>query len=479
MKRILIIMLIVLLASCNSITEMSLPETDANKSKSSLEEYDITEPVDFFSQIDYSSWVQIGNPQDRFKACEVPEETLNRMTTDALAESVLRFPMNYLTFAYDNPFTGMDIIFENSGLHRCLLKRKDAKTVLINKLYRSYDGLVRKDELDEGEFILSLVDELSLEYLIASDYFSGPLGEDDFNLLKEAVNDKYMWRRKHSDVYSIFSFKPLWYINENRALGIEGCGPMETKSYSTLSTTTLKTTFNQTIIGEIHSEMTAGEVELLLNYYSDTFPNAIVRGSSTSKYNGNSYAWYNSSIYNGVWIPDSYGGDFQISRYWTNDEYVECSVAEAEKAYYIGENGLSESSVVLPNGNFMTKWGAGPLMEHAPGYSPYDANNLIYFKKRTSPMYTLSLSGPNPVYKDEINRYTFTAKYPQMSYELEIAYMDSLEGSEGTYTLTMLGNNYFSLECHQLGLYKVSVYASHNGNRLAYGYINLICIGND
>lgn len=441
---------------------------------------DITGPITYLAETDFDAWVAIPGILDRFAACDVPEETIERMTTEAIVESVLRFPLNYLVPVYNDPYDAVSMVYDNSSLHRALFKREDAVPVLVRKFALTCDDLSGRHPEGENIITLPYMDEIFFEYLLASEYFpSDFLKEEDFEILRRAVENKNHWRMEHPDTYSVHSLIPLWEINENRALGIADCGTLSTKSNNAISTVALKTPYSQTIIGEMRSEMTASEVQDQLNNYTALYPDAIVRGASTALYNGNSYTWYQSSLLNNVWIPNYYGGNLQIARYWTDDEYVECSADSAEKAYYVngGQNMEPTSSIVIPSGKFLTKWGNGPLMEHDYDYGPYDHTNIKYFKKRTSPAFSLTVTGPTPVYKEDSNLYYFNCKYPDMTYEVEVAFMDNLSISPGTYDLTMTGGNMFKLVCHEYGLYKVSVYASLGGEVKAYGYLNVISIG--
>lgn len=73
------------------------------------------DPVVFLSEVETNFWAQTVSLDDRFKAFEVPASRLRMMTTEALAKSVLNYPLNYLVFAYDQK-EAVDLIINNRGI---------------------------------------------------------------------------------------------------------------------------------------------------------------------------------------------------------------------------------------------------------------------------------------------------------------------------------------------------------------------------
>lgn len=107
-------------------------------------------------------------------------------------------------------------------------------------------------------------------------------------------------------------------------------------------------------------------------YYRKTFPNATFLSKSTVTYNCHSYAW-NLSDGGGTvcWINATTSSkEPNIEKYWTNDYYSATVEEKAKKIHYCMSDHSAVVSTTVP-GMYESKWGAGPLMRHAPNYGPY------------------------------------------------------------------------------------------------------------
>lgn len=119
------------------------------------------------------------------------------------------------------------------------------------------------------------------------------------------------------------------------------------------------------------------------------YPNATMIGTATQTYNCHSYAWNMVEGGPTCWINatvDDDNGNYTVnnnlSKYWAgNCAYMEVSESSANKIFYHN----SDHSAIFKLGDrskYVSKWGSGPLMEHAPGYGPYyDMVNRTYFLK--------------------------------------------------------------------------------------------------
>ena len=97
--------------------------------------------------------------------------------------------------------------------------------------------------------------------------------------------------------------------------------------------------------------------------YTNNFPNAFLLDSSIHTYNCHGYAW---SMMEGdqTCVIDTPG------MFWVDYSYVETNEANASKIYY--PKGDRDHSAVKSSvsGYYESKWAAGPLMRHPPGYGP-------------------------------------------------------------------------------------------------------------
>lgn len=103
-----------------------------------------------------------------------PEETLNRMTDEALAQAVADFPLLTDVEVAHSTAYGVEWLAKNSDAYRELLTRSDAKNVLIEQIKKLYDisnmenyikAIVLKDVVLNERSFQKILTEQEIEYL--------------------------------------------------------------------------------------------------------------------------------------------------------------------------------------------------------------------------------------------------------------------------------------------------------------------------
>lgn len=434
------------------------------------------EPLTFLLSRDSSAWTSIGSLQGRFDACTVPQQILDNMTTEAIVESVINYPLNYLVLFYNDPMDAVNLIFEKSTLHQELASRTEATSELIGLFSETYVKMGEKTLLTDDSKQLSYTDEMFLEYMISLDCFSKNLDEKTAALLCDAVGTKAQERLAKPETYSISSLEPLMAIDKAASLNMLRYA---TKGGEIIASITILTPLGKEIEGLIINEITDQEKSTATQIAVANYPNAVVLGPSTALYNCHSYAWHNDSTNNTVWINSTkfFSGDFQLDKYWTLDAFIECEEGNACRVYY--PNG-DHSAIRLTNGKYVSKWGMGPLMEHDKTYAPYNSSDLRFFKVRTGYVYTLTINGDTTVGLNETNHFyeVSSASNLDLVYEWVVKYMDADEPKpfelipNGTHE----SNYSYRLVCKDYGLFKIHVYGNYMGQTIAYGQLNVVAI---
>lgn len=428
----------------------------------------IDEPFVFLTETDFYKWSHIDGLEKRFKACDIPDSQLRMMTTAALVNSILHYPLNYLIFAYDDPFQAIDLIMEHSSLHKELVRRQDAAKVILN----SFQGTVVSFEetaVSKDYTTLSYIDEMFLEYFIASDSIKGFSSQDNQQDLKKIVERKLEERAK-DESYSLNSLEPLIRINKKKNLEIKYSYTLEYQV--PLRSSVIHTFFGKSLNGDSNSEYSSSEITAITNYYVSNYPDASLISPASNLYNCHSYAWHNSSTTNNVWINAYYQGAFQLERYWIDDLYFSCNESSAEKVhYYLSDH----SAIILSTGNYISKWGSGPLMEHAPNYGPYaNMSYRNYYYIRTNPLDVISITGNTVIYPNEPNNYMRgTLVHGTLNYAWSVNYWND---STTPYNLQQLVPDEYQLTCYDYGVFTIRVDGYYNGNNVAYGELDVNCI---
>jgi len=104
-------------------------------------------------------------PTERRDACQIPVETLKKMTTQAVIQAILDHPMQMDIFLYNRFIQGFNAVYKDNNALAELVKRGDASELLLAKLVESF--------LDPNYPLLSFK-VIVLEF-VASQYLKGDL----------------------------------------------------------------------------------------------------------------------------------------------------------------------------------------------------------------------------------------------------------------------------------------------------------------
>ncbi len=474
MKRLITLLsaMSFLLISCqqNLTPDCLEPATTAGKVMTkSLSTRKVTpdDPIIFLPSVDMKAWTDIESLEDRFAACEVPSSRLRVMTTEALVKSMMSYPLNFMVCAYDDPKDAIDLIIQYSPLHQEFLSRSDAAEVFVD-FYAgaNLDMSLEKSDFDGNYTSLSYANAMFMDHFIASGLMTG-LGKASVRQkLTEAVSKKLQERLQEPETFSAYSIKPLMDINAAESLGIN----VAADEFSVRDDNRLPLPRNTVIRYEENIEASSAELNALTQMYTSNYPNAIVRGPSTMKYNSHSYAWYQSSTDNIKIVPRYYGGEYQLPNFWKSDGIFQSSNASSAKIAYYPDSG--HSAVYVSPNTCVSKWGYGPLMEHAPSYCPFLVTNAQYFVPRKEA--NVIITGNNPVALNQSNDYTISNEEANVEYNMAVRFMDA--PSPTPFVITQVSNTRYRLICQDYGYFKIEYYGEYNGYRIDGTSFTVICM---
>ena len=475
MKRyFLFTIMSVLLISCQqSLTpdqsDLAVPKNEVMTRALSTGKVGPDDPVVFLPAVDLKAWTNIGPLEDRFAACEVPASRLRNMTTEALVKSMMSYPLNFMVCAYDNPKDAIDLIIQYSPLHQEFLSRSDAAEVFVD-FYAgaNLDMSLEKSDFDGNYTSLSYANAMFMDHFIASGLMTG-LGKASVRQkLTEAVSKKLQERLQDSETFSIYSIRPLVNINVAESLGIN----VVADDTSARSGNTLLLPRNTVIYYTENIEASSAELNALTQMYTSNYPNAIVRGPSTMKYNSHSYAWYQSSTDNDKIIPSFYNGNFQLDEFWKSGGlFSSCGDNTSAKIVYYSDG--DHSAAKVSDNTYVSKWGYGPLMEHAPSYCPYIVTNMQYFLPRMNSG-TRPISGNTPVALNQANDYTISGFGEGFDYRCTVLFMDA--PSPTPFELQQVSSNKYRLVCQDYGYFNMKYEGYYNDYCFERNTYAIICM---
>ena len=339
----------------------------------------------FPAEKDFKAWVDIVTLEDRLAACEVPENLLHSMTTDALVRTVLNYPLNFIYSAYNDPTVAVDIIVKNSPLHQELFNRGDAAETLLRYFDQSCISKGRVESMiNPGETSLTYGNEMFFDYLLASRLDSGLFSERDKESLRAIARRKLAERQADAETFSEVSLAPLRMIANDSSEGAQ------TRTYTFWY---WYTPFGYKFNVEERTEMTRTEIWYSTWYYTNNYiTDAGMHAMASNCYNGNGYAWMindptagspNVATTSNSWLEDgttSGNSGNLLYKLWQNGFYEDTSVlSDAIVIYYPSAD---HAAIPYNNDYYISKWGDGPLMEHALNYCPYPSNDRVNYKIR-------------------------------------------------------------------------------------------------
>jgi len=153
-------------------------------------------------------WATLSGLPGMIEACQIPDKTLERLTTSALIDSVLDYPLMLNIWAFNSPQQGFDSVSSYFNGFAEMFNRPDIGNELISRYQRYDPAAVSKDwsMIRQGQYTIKLGE---IEIILAQKEFIGKLTEKEKRaLLTEALN-KYD-AKLHSDLYGPLSDSSLW-----------------------------------------------------------------------------------------------------------------------------------------------------------------------------------------------------------------------------------------------------------------------------
>lgn len=139
-------------------------------------------------------WKKLETLQSKIAACEIPKETLHRMSTESLIEAVLYYPLLSNMYAYDSIEEGFDAVLQYCDALQELQRRDDAADALAARYKNTYsnqnaDVLASSAELMHMTYIQMQkhTEKRKIQTLLLIEPFFNQLDEADKLYLCESI----------------------------------------------------------------------------------------------------------------------------------------------------------------------------------------------------------------------------------------------------------------------------------------------------
>ena len=355
---------------------------------------------------------------EKLRLCQIDENELAAMSTEELVKACFDFPLAYDIFLNNDEMYATKYYIEHfNGLSE-LLSRGDAIPEMI-LFYVSLDSDRNAPSMREAYY----------DRLLTCKSFRDKMTNEEKNELLKIVSSRY--ERLFAGRSTVLSTARKKDLETSLRNGLEPC-PNEPNGITqpNFSQTTDHTPFGQTVTCYVaNNDFTSAEKDSLAQYVTSTYSNVTILAPATYSYNCHAYAWLQS---NSLWMNES-----ELQYFYTNDLYTSCS----EEAYSIVYYYNGDHSALHYNGTsfsyYVSKWGAFPLIKHAPANVPasYQPSYRSYYKK-----IPFSMTGPDMYIVGTEYTYTVT---PYLSYA---SYDWSIEQNSNTYQIVSINDNVLKIK---------------------------------
>lgn len=297
--------------------------------------YFITTPYEYPITPADDQWKELVSHIDMIDACQIPENILNHMSTEALVETVLNYPLLSDMLAWSDKTAGFKSVASNFNGLTELLSRVDAPDILGS----SQIMLMQQKDINDDENYLERNKARCATLIL--------------NNINKDLMTAYTLPEPQTGAIMTPSGSYVLYYKE-------------------LTFVDLANLFDNVPF----TETDFSDLEL---HYEKTYPLAEKIGPISPSYNCHSYAWYSTSTNNKYWLLD-------INPYIYDPFYVAVRLSDAkkgDKVVYIDNSDYPPNFVhsaivysVPTNSDFLdriatSKWDFMGVYKHPIGHCPY------------------------------------------------------------------------------------------------------------
>lgn len=322
-------------------------------------------------------WGMLNSYAEMVEVCSIPKDILNSISTKELIELVMEYPLlSELYLVGANEADGFAVMQMNFNGLAELMERSDLIDVMMDT-YKKQDVL----KIADDEVFYTIAQTELMELILTDKKVVERMDKSVKQKFADLAYQKYI-EKQQSEAYCKESGFVYKIALENGTVDTIA-GVIKT-SKSTTSTYVLTPKGTKVIVYQYPYLGSEWASKLTSQIVTD-YPKARVIYPADNRYNCHSYAWHNSSRSNIFWMNDP-------SAYWSDGSYRAIGTSPVSGGskiiYYMTK--ADGSKKVLHSGNVLSytstssliisKWGNGPVMQHAMDYVPasYGQNNIYY-----------------------------------------------------------------------------------------------------
>ncbi len=178
---------------------------------SAMGQYTIEKPYDYPIKPGMSEWAEFQTGQEMLDACQIPVEVLSKLTTEALVETCVNYPLAINYSASNNERDAISFMIESFNGLKELSNRKDGASALVKKykdMTFSKNFVTKNNNGGASSFLFGY-----LELLLADDLFVNNLSKMEYDELKTVSLEKYELKLNNPDDFGLLSVRRPLLLN--------------------------------------------------------------------------------------------------------------------------------------------------------------------------------------------------------------------------------------------------------------------------
>lgn len=358
--------------SCSNDEPVPIADGALAKTRAIVLSHKIDSAYSFKSIEDPEVWKTLHSLRDQQKACQIPDNILEQMTTKALVETCMNYPLRGIFYAYNDELKGLQVIIEGFNGLLELSQREDAPKYLLEYYGRMIEESSKAQSGVENEPTINCIDFGFMDLLLSYPINEGLYKEETLPKLNDIVEKAHAFKLSHPDCFGELSLMRGLKSGKNK----------KAKRNTPSSVITIYTHNGYSVQGIVSPELfTPYEKNQIDQGFILMYPNATFVSSTTTTYNCHSFAWNMSDGGTTCWINATiYTINDNLGQYWSDGYYWPTIQENGNKVYFAGAD---HSAICwgIDNNTYKSKWGSGPLMIHSFNECPYyeDTELLCYY----------------------------------------------------------------------------------------------------
>lgn len=311
-KRFAILLVFALLFNCFTLTSFASEKKPDSK---------ITSKIDYsFSKQD--NWKDISR-NEKLELCQIPMDTAEKMTTEALLDSILENPFTAVILAYDSNEVGYQKVKDLIPAFQILLNRSDLGSVMTKKYAISSERTSNQD----------IMSSMYLSVMLAQPEIEKKVSNVDIKSFETSL------KVTDNQIYRIS--KEEHKIKEDTTDGVQA---MAASGYYANATTTTNKGTPIDVLRWTGVDFDTSEQEAAHQAFTSIYTYSSYVHPATLKYNCHSYAFYSQSTSNPYWILGP-----SVDKYMTDGSYYKTSLPTSNDRVHF-HNG-DHSGIILNVGS--------------------------------------------------------------------------------------------------------------------------------